>query len=532
MAQGNANIVAVVGPVTGQATVIVAATAMPTFSPAGGTYTSPQTVTISATTQSAVIYYTTDGSTPTTSSAVYSGGITVAANETLRAIAQVPGDSPSSVSSATYTVNSSPASMPTFSPVGGTYSSAQTVIIVTTTPSATIHYTTDGSTPSTNSAVYSGPITVTATETLKAVAVAASTSPSSMNSAAYTIAPAASAPTFSPAAGTYTSAQSISIRSTTPWAKIYYTTDGSTPTTSSAVYLAPITVAATETVRALAELSGGSPSSVSSADYTIAPPTAAPTFSPAPGTYTSAKTVTISTTTPSATIYYTTNGVYAVYTGPVTVAATETVKAIAVATGDTASSVSSAAYTINPVVAPTFSPAGGTYTSTQSISIRSTTPWAVIYYTTDGSTPTTSSAVYSGGITVAASKTLRAIAQVPGDSPSSVSSATYTFNSPPAAAIALTTFPMTTPVIAKASGAASLPTTRCQRLPSCGSDIPAEASLSPANETVPDNFGSALQNPRVGTESRRFELRRRFLEQDAIYEALPIGAAAILSRWG
>lgn len=51
--------------------------ATPTFSPGGGTYSSAQTVTISDTTSGATIYYTTDGSTPTTSSSHYTTAITV-----------------------------------------------------------------------------------------------------------------------------------------------------------------------------------------------------------------------------------------------------------------------------------------------------------------------------------------------------------------------------------------------------------------------------------------------------------------------
>ena len=300
------------------------------------------------------------------------------------------------------------AATPAFSLAGGTYTSAQTVTISTTTPSATIYYTTSGATPTTGSTVYSGPITVAATETVEAIAVAAGGSPSTVSSAVYTITPATAAPSFSPAPGTYTSAQTVTISTTTPSATIYYTTSGATPTTGSTVYSGPITVAAPETVEAIAVAAGGSPSTVSSAAYTITPATAAPSFSPAAGTYTSAQTVTISTTTPSATIYYTTNGSTpttssAVYSGPITVAATETVKAIAIASGDSASTAGSAAYTITPATAaPSFSPAAGTYTSAQTVTISTTTPSATIYYTTNGSTPTTSSAVYSGSITVAA----------------------------------------------------------------------------------------------------------------------------------
>jgi len=82
--------------------------ATPTFSPAGGTYASPQTVTISSSTAGATIYYTTNGSTPTTSSTVYSGPITVSATETVKAIATASGYSASAVGSASFTITGPP----------------------------------------------------------------------------------------------------------------------------------------------------------------------------------------------------------------------------------------------------------------------------------------------------------------------------------------------------------------------------------------------------------------------------------------
>ena len=60
---------------------------------------------------------------------------------------------------------------PTFSPGGGTYTSAQNVTISTTTDGATIYYTIDGSTPTINSSVYSTPIPVSSNKTIKAIAV-------------------------------------------------------------------------------------------------------------------------------------------------------------------------------------------------------------------------------------------------------------------------------------------------------------------------------------------------------------------------
>lgn len=82
-----------------------------------------------------------------------------------------------------------------------------------------------------------------------------------------------------------------------------------------------------------------------------------------------------------------------------------------------------------PVAAtPTFSPPGGTYTAAQLVTISTTTPGATIYYTADGSTPSTASAVYGAPVTVSASGTLEAIATAPGHLPSAVGTASYVIN--------------------------------------------------------------------------------------------------------
>ena len=412
-------------------------TAAPTFAPAGGTYTASQSVSLSDTTAGATIYYTTNGTTPTTSSAIYSGPITVSATETIEALAAASGLANSPVASATYTITT-PAATPTFSPAGGSYASTQSVVISDTTPSATIYYTTNGSTPTTSSTVYTSAIAVSASETLEAIAVATGYGTSATGSAVYTFPSPAATPTFSPVAGTYTGTQTCTISDSTAGATIYYTTNGTTPTTSSAVYSAPITVSATETLEAIAVATGSSNSAVGSAAYTITTSTAQPTFSPVAGAYTSAQTVTISDSTSGATIYYTTNGTTpttasAVYSGPITVSSTETIQAIAAASGLSTSTVGSAAYTITlPAATPVISPAAGTYTSTQSVTITDTTPGAILYYTTNGTTPTTSSTVYSAPISVTATETVEAIATATGYSTSAAAKSVYTIT-PPAA---------------------------------------------------------------------------------------------------
>jgi hypothetical protein len=161
---------------------------------------------------------------------------------------------------------------PTFSPAAGTYSSAQTVSIATSTSGASIRYTTDGSTPTSSmGTLYSSALTVSSTTTIKAVAYKTGLSDSAVASATYTIQPIVNTPGFNPVAGAYSSTQTVSISSTTSGASIRYTTDGSTPTSSSGtVYSSPITVSATTTIKAIAYASGMTDSAVATAVYTIA----------------------------------------------------------------------------------------------------------------------------------------------------------------------------------------------------------------------------------------------------------------------
>ena len=81
--------------------------------------------------------------------------------------------------------------------------------------------------------------------------------------------PQVATPTFSPAAGVYTSAQNVEISTTTESATIYYTTDGTDPTTSSDVYSSAISVSTTTTIKAMAVRAGYDNSVVATANYKI-----------------------------------------------------------------------------------------------------------------------------------------------------------------------------------------------------------------------------------------------------------------------
>jgi hypothetical protein len=137
------------------------------------------------------------------------------------------------------------------------------------TAGATIYYTLDGSMPSVASLVYTTPITITATTTIQAMASASGYLQSTVSSEAYVGSSQVGAPTFSPAGGSYSTSQSVTLSDATSGAAIYYTTNGTTPTTSSTKYTGAIAVSATETLEAIAVETGIANSPVATATYAI-----------------------------------------------------------------------------------------------------------------------------------------------------------------------------------------------------------------------------------------------------------------------
>ena len=169
---------------TATLTVGVAGTvAAPAFSTAAGAIAFPTTITLSSTTAGATIYYTIDGSTPTTGS-TQGTSVVVNSAQTIKAFAVKTGWADSSISSAAYT--QAQATAPTFSPAAGNITSGTTVTISSAGATA-IYYTIDGSTPttaSTNQATT--PLVINSDVTVKALAVRTGYSNSSIESAVYT----------------------------------------------------------------------------------------------------------------------------------------------------------------------------------------------------------------------------------------------------------------------------------------------------------------------------------------------------------
>lgn len=179
------HMVEVLPPQSGQTTV-----AQPTINPNGGTFTNSVNVTISTSTSGATIRYTTDGSIPTENSTVYTSQLNFTNTTTLKAKAYKSGMNASGVTTAVFTKENPPmetVATPVIQPGTGTYSTTQTVSLTTTTSSATIRYTTNGTEPTESSILYASPFQISATTTIKAKGYKSGMNPSQTAQATLTI---------------------------------------------------------------------------------------------------------------------------------------------------------------------------------------------------------------------------------------------------------------------------------------------------------------------------------------------------------
>jgi len=188
---------------------------------------------------------------PTQHSEYYQGPFLVRRSEVILAVAFAAHMNPSKVTAANYEIVEHTAE-PVYSLKEGTYSIAQTLSIKSATPGASIYFTTDGSVPNTHSTLYGGPIKVSETEVVRAIAIAPNYEASAIVEAKYEIAQYAQEPILSLREGASKYAQTLVMQTATPEAKIYYTTDGTSPDAQSTLYDRPITLSQSEVVRAIA----------------------------------------------------------------------------------------------------------------------------------------------------------------------------------------------------------------------------------------------------------------------------------------
>ncbi|ATB48860.1 chitobiase/beta-hexosaminidase C-terminal domain-containing protein [Corallococcus macrosporus] len=234
-------------------------------SPRGGTFTGTRTVTLTCDdgegSGCAAIHYTTNDAIPSLESPVYQETLVLTATTRVRFIAVDWAGNVSDVVSEQYTRetsmedHSAPTTMA--SPAGGSYRSAQSVVLACTDNAggsgcAATYYTLDGTTPTTSSLRYTAAITISASATLRFFSVDVAGNAEPAKSEQYTLDTAAPVTTASPAGGSYSDAVTVTLAcsdSGSGCQETRYTLDGSAPQEGSPVYAAPFSISTSTTLR-------------------------------------------------------------------------------------------------------------------------------------------------------------------------------------------------------------------------------------------------------------------------------------------
>lgn len=240
-------------------------------------------------------------------------------------------------------------STPTFNPIPGTYNGSLTVEISCPTQAAEIHYTLDWTEPTESSPLYTGPLTLDMSDTIKAKAFKSGYLESRTATGTYDLLfdYTVGTPVLSPEGGIYNSTQEVSIYCSTPGAIIRYTLDGTDPNETSTPYLEPIVVSDLLTIiRAKGFRSLYNASAPVTGIYEIGSSgiVETPRFSIPSGTYNTPQAVILSCSTSGATIRYTLDGsdptsMSPIYTDPIIISETTTLKAKAYRTGMVSSNI-------------------------------------------------------------------------------------------------------------------------------------------------------------------------------------------------
>lgn len=200
------------------------------FSPDSGYFNTTQNITLTPS-ETSTIYYTLDGSTPTTSSSVYSAPLSISTTTTIKAFAVDTALNVGTIYTKVYTIDTIPPTAEAI-PSSGVLPASGGNITLTASETSNFYYTLDGSTPTIASTFYTGPINITEDTTLKFIAVDLAGNESTVYTAVYVIDATAPILSFSHDLGLYTLPLTFYITSNEA-ATIFYTTDYSDPITNS-----------------------------------------------------------------------------------------------------------------------------------------------------------------------------------------------------------------------------------------------------------------------------------------------------------
>jgi hypothetical protein len=428
-----------------------------TIAPAGGSFTTGNTVNVvlTANVNTSTIYYTTNGTEPTTasSSAVGTKSLAITANTTLKAFVKNTSNASSAVKTEVYSFNLAPDL--TIAPAGGSFTTGNTVnvVLAANVNTSTIYYTTDGTEPTTasSSAVGAKSLAITANTTLKAFVKNTSNVSSAVKTEVYSFSLAPDL-TIAPAGGSFTTGNTVNVVLTANvnTSTIYYTTDGMEPTTasSSAVGTKSLAITANTTLKAFVKNTSNASSAVKTEVYNFSL-TPDLIIAPAGGSFTTGNTVNVVLTgnVNTSTIYYTTDGTEptiasssAVGTKSLAITANTTLKAFVKNTSNVSSAVKTEVYSFSLAPDLTIAPAGGLFTTgnTVNVVLTANVNTSTIYYTTDGTEPTTasSSAVGTKSLAITANTTLKAFVKNTSNASSAVKTEVYSFSLAPDLTIA------------------------------------------------------------------------------------------------
>ena len=381
-------------------------TAAPVINPGGESFTGSVSVAITDSTPGASIFYTTNGTAPTTSSTKYTGPINVTASETINAIASASGFMPSTVTSETYNLQTQAlASAINF---GGGFGSAQSAMTFNGSAALSngLLQLTNGGSSEAGSAWFNAPVNITQFTNDFAFQLV------NPNADGFTFTIQNSGLSALGVSGGNLGYGGIG-KSVAVKFDLY--NNGGEGVDSTGLYqngVAPITPS-TDLSNSGINLHSGDNFSV---HMTYNGATLAMRIADAVtgAVYNTSWPINISQVIGSNTAYVGFTG----GTGGLT--ATQNIQTWSFLNGAPQQAAAAA---------PTFTPAPGNYTAAQTVTLSTATPGAAIHYTTDGSTPTASSALYSQATQVSATETIKALAVASGFSNSSVSSGTYTISS-------------------------------------------------------------------------------------------------------
>ena len=408
--------------------------ARPTITPNGGEFETTVDVTLACETEDAAIYYTLTGETPTTESTLYNAPFTLAETTTVKAIAVKEGMNNSAVAEATFTKVVPTAATPTITPNGGNFEESVEVSLACETADASIYYTLDGTEPTAESTLYAEAFTLTATTTVKAIAVKEGLANSAVAEATFTkVEP--------PVVVNYTRITSLDQLHDGDKLIIASRYDDN----ADHYYVAPTRIASKLNGIAVSAENDIISTDVDSIVWTLSIEGDNYRFTNAADAnlgYGSSTNFSSSQNHDWNIAGFTSQALVPNYAGYKISNVTTTNRCIAFKSGNNVfgayaeSNSGNEEYNFaidffvdlgtSAVATPVFTPVAGYYEEAQNVTITCATEGATIYYTTDGTNPTNESTQYTEAIAVSQNTTIKAIAYL-GEEFSFVATARYTF---------------------------------------------------------------------------------------------------------